>query len=204
MHLCVRRTIFPPPPPPPHSDWAALKNYDPAKDKRFNGTFRLPVPPRPTMRLCVLGHEQHCTEAKALGIDALSADDLKKFNKNQKMVKKMAKKYHAFLSSHTLIKQIPRLLGPTLNRAGKFPVLVSQTDVLAEKIEETKATVKFQMKKVLCLNTAIGTVGMPKEDLVRNITLSVNFLVSLLKKNWQNVKVLYVKSSMGPPQQIFF
>ena len=60
------------------------------------------------------------------------------------------------------------------------------------------------MKKVLCLNTAIGTVAMPKEDLVRNITLSVNFLVSLLKKNWQNVKVLYIKSSMGPPQQIFF
>jgi ribosomal protein L1 len=67
-----------------------------------------------------------------------------------------------------------------------------------------QATVKFQMKKVLCLNTAIGTVTMPKEDLVRNITLSVNFLVSLLKKNWQNVKVLYVKSTMGPPQQIFF
>jgi large subunit ribosomal protein L10Ae len=41
------------------------------------------------MRLCVLGHEQHCTEAKALGIDSLSADDLKKFNKNAKMVKKM-------------------------------------------------------------------------------------------------------------------
>jgi ribosomal protein L1 len=115
-----------------------------------------------------------------------------------------AAKYHGFLSSHTLIKQIPRLLGPTLNRAGKFPTLVSQTDSLAEKIEEVKATVKFQMKKVLCLNTAVGTVGMPKEDLVRNITLSVNFLVSLLKKNWQNVKVLYVKSTMGPPQQIFF
>ena len=46
-----------------------------------------------------------------------------------------AKKYHAFLSSHTLIKQIPRLLGPGLNRAGKFPSLVSQTDNLAEKIE---------------------------------------------------------------------
>lgn len=43
------------------------------------------------MRLCVLGHEQHCTEAKAMGIDAMSADDLKKFNKNNKLVKKMGK-----------------------------------------------------------------------------------------------------------------
>jgi large subunit ribosomal protein L10Ae len=115
-----------------------------------------------------------------------------------------AKKYHGFLSSHTLIKQIPRLLGPSLNRAGKFPTLIAQNESLAEKIAEVKGTVKFQMKKVLCLNTAIGTVEMSKEDLVRNITLSVNFLVSLLKKNWQNVKVLYVKSTMGPVQQIYY
>ena len=80
-----------PQPRPRHyrANVTALKNYDPSKDKRFNGTFRLPVPPRPAMRVCVLGHEQHCTEAKALGVDALSADDLKKFNKNNKMIKKM-------------------------------------------------------------------------------------------------------------------
>lgn len=115
-----------------------------------------------------------------------------------------AKKYHGFLSSHTLIKQIPRLLGPSLNRAGKFPTLVAPSDSLAEKAEEVKATVKFQMKKVLCLNAAVGTVEMSKEDIMRNVTLSVNFLVSLLKKNWQNVKVLYIKSTMGPVQQIFY
>ena len=41
-------------------------------------------------------------------------------------------------------------------------------------------------------------------DAVTNVTLASNFLASLLKKNWQNIKVLYVKSTMGPPQQIFF
>jgi large subunit ribosomal protein L10Ae len=71
-------------------------------------------------------------------------------------------------------------------------------------MEETKATIKFQMKKVLCLNAAVANVGMSKEDIVKNVTLSVNFLVSLLKKNWQNVNALYVKSTMGPVQQIFF
>jgi len=181
-----------------------LKNYDPAKDKRFNGTFRLPVPPRPAMKLCILGHEQHCTEAKAMGLDALSADDLKKFNKNNKLVKKLAKNYHAFLSSHTLIKQIPRLLGPSLNRAGKFPTLIAQSDSLSVKASAVKGTLQLRMKKVLCLNTAVGTVEMSKEDLIRNVTLSVNFLVSLLKKNWQNVKVLYIKSTMGPVQQIYY
>lgn len=33
--------------------------------------------------------------------------------------------------------------------------------------------------------------------------MAVNFLVSLLKKQWQNVKVLYLKSSMGPPFRLY-
>ena len=46
----------------------------------------------------------------------MSADDLKKLNKDKKKVKKLAKSYDAFLASDTLIKQIPRLLGPGLNK----------------------------------------------------------------------------------------
>ena len=47
-------------------------------------------------------------------------EGLKKLNKNKKLVKKLAKKYHAFLASEAVIKQIPRLLGPGLNKAGKW------------------------------------------------------------------------------------
>ena len=46
----------------------------------------------------------------------MSAEDLKKLNKDKKKVKKLAKSYDAFLASDTLIKQVPRLLGPGLNK----------------------------------------------------------------------------------------
>lgn len=46
----------------------------------------------------------------------MSADDLKKLNKNKKLIKKLARKYDAFLASDGLIKQIPRLLGPGLSK----------------------------------------------------------------------------------------
>ena len=38
----------------------------------------------------------------------MTVDDLKKLNKNKKLVKKLAQKYDAFLASEALIKQIPR------------------------------------------------------------------------------------------------
>jgi len=77
------------------------------------------------MGVCVLGDVKHCEEAAALGLDSRNVDDLKKLNKNKKLVKKLAKQYHAFVASESIIKQIPRLLGPGLNKAGKFPTLVS-------------------------------------------------------------------------------
>merc|ERR1711988_1385901 len=180
-----------------------LKNYDLQKDKRFAGNIKLPHIPRPKMRVCVLGDAYHCEKAAAMGLEFKNAEGLKNFNKNKKFIKKFAKKYHAFVASESLIKQIPRLLGPGLNKAGKFPTLVLPSDDLGNKVDEVKATVKFQLKKVLCLNIAVGHCGMTEQELVENLKLSINFLVSLLKKNWQNVKVLYIKSTMGKPQRLY-
>merc|ERR1711974_303800 len=75
-------------------------------------------------------------------------------------------------------KQIPRLLGPGLNKAGKFPSLVTHSDDLNAKVLDLKSTIKFQMKKVLCLSVAVGHVGMSEDDLVQNVHLAMNFLVS--------------------------
>ncbi|KAK6776516.1 hypothetical protein RDI58_027517 [Solanum bulbocastanum] len=178
-----------------------LKNYDPQKDKRFSGSVKLPHIPRPKMKICMLGDAQHVGEAEKIGLEYMDVESLKKLNKNKKLVKKLAKKYHAFLASESVIKQIPRLLGPGLNKAGKFPTLVSHQESLESKVNETKATIKFQLKKVLCMGVAVGNCDMEEKQIFQNVQMSVNFLVSLLKKNWQNVRCLYLKSTMGKTQR---
>eukprot|EP00073_Rattus_norvegicus_P027109 XP_006244722.2 PREDICTED: 60S ribosomal protein L10a-like isoform X1 [Rattus norvegicus] len=204
----------------------SLKNYDPQKDKRFSGTVRLKSTPRPKFSVCVLGDQQHCDEAKAVDIPHMDIEALKKLNKNKKLVKKLDKKYDGFLASESLIKQIPRILGPGLNKAGKFPSLLTHNENMVAKVDEVKSTIKFpsllthnenmvakvdevkstikfQMKKLLCLAVAVGHMKMTDDELVYNIHLAVNFLVSLLKKNWQNVRALYIKSTMGKPQHLY-
>ena len=119
---------------------------------------------------------------------------------------------------------LSRLLGPGLNKAGKFPSLVTHSDDLTAKVLDLQSTIKFQMKKVLpapcslllapcsllllsfkvlCLSVAVGHVGMSEDDLVQNVHLAMNFLVSLLKKHWQNVRSLHIKSTMGPVQRLY-
>lgn len=70
-------------------------------------------------------------------------------------------------------------------------------------MNEIKASIKFQLKKVLCMGVAVGNVSMTEKELYVNIQMSINFLVSLLKKNWQNVRCLYIKSSMGKPYRLY-
>ena len=180
-----------------------LKNLDPAKDKRFAGSYVLPKEARPNTKVCIIGDQKHLDIAKDLKIDAVSADDLKKFDKKKKPIKKWASSYDALLATDTLIKTIPRLVGPQLNKMGMFPSPISHTDDIQAKITEIKSTVKFQLKKVLCLGVAIGHVNMTESDLKAHLILSINFLVSLLKKGWQNIRSLYVKSTMGKPVRIW-
>src|SRR3989338_6428160 len=66
-----------------------LKNYDPSRDKRFAGTLRLPNVCRPNYKVCVIGDLQHEDQAKKAGLPTMNMEDLKKLNKNKKLVKKM-------------------------------------------------------------------------------------------------------------------
>jgi large subunit ribosomal protein L10Ae len=180
-----------------------LKDYDPKKDKRFSGTIRLPNATRDNIKICVIGDQAHCEEAAELGLDTKSMDDLKKFNKNKKDIKKWAKKYDLLLATDTLSRKIPKVCGPTLNKIGMFPQVITHKDPLKDKVNEIKTSVKFQLKKVLCMAVAIGNDSQSEDELRTALTMSVNFLISLLKKQWNNVKSLTIKTTMGKPYKLF-
>jgi len=43
------------------------------------------------MKVCILGDQQHCDEAKANKVPFMDVEALKKLNKNKKLVKKLGK-----------------------------------------------------------------------------------------------------------------
>ncbi|RNC48791.1 60S ribosomal protein L10a, partial [Trypanosoma cruzi] len=66
-----------------------LKNYDPQKDKRFSGSVRLPHVCRPRMTVCLLCDLVHEDIAKKNNVPTMNQEELKKLNKNKKLVKKI-------------------------------------------------------------------------------------------------------------------
>jgi large subunit ribosomal protein L10Ae len=151
----------------------------------------------------VLANAAHIEEATTNGIPYIDVDGLKAFNKDKTKIKKWAKKYDILLASDSVAKQVTKLLGNVLVKMNRFPVTLAEGEKITSKIDELKNTVKFQSKKASCLGTAIGHVNLTEENLRQNITMGINFLVSLMKKGWQNVGTLHLKTSMGSATKIF-
>jgi len=174
-----------------------LKDYDPQKDKRFVGTVRLPNNPRPNLKICIIADEKHKDEVlkNKIDVDVVDLEYLKKFNKEKKLVKNWAKKYSLLLASDTVLKKVPVVVGPILNRINMFPQVVSHNETLVNKVEDVRSSVKFQLKKVTCMASAVGNATMTDDELKTNIMMSLNFLVSLLKKGWHNLKSVNIKST---------
>jgi large subunit ribosomal protein L10Ae len=53
------------------------------------------------------------------------------------------------------------------------------------------------------MGVAVGNVQMTEDELISNIMLAINYLVSLLKKGWQNVGSLVIKGTMSPPNRLY-
>jgi hypothetical protein len=71
-------------------------------------------------------------------VHAVAALSAVRFSSRSSCYGRAAKKYAAFLASDSVIKMIPRLLGPGLNKAGKFPTLIGQNDNLEGKVRCAK------------------------------------------------------------------
>eukprot|EP00028_Trichosphaerium_sp_Am-I-7-wt_P004034 CAMPEP_0168520392 /NCGR_PEP_ID=MMETSP0405-20121227/7946_1 /TAXON_ID=498012 /ORGANISM="Trichosphaerium sp, Strain Am-I-7 wt" /LENGTH=225 /DNA_ID=CAMNT_0008541237 /DNA_START=25 /DNA_END=702 /DNA_ORIENTATION=+ len=180
-----------------------LKNYDASRARRFNGSYVLPHTARPNLRVCIITDAKDLETAKANDLPCITMDELKKFNKQKKPIKKWAKKYDAFLASASLIRMIPRVLGPLLNKMGKFPTPLGKDDDMVKKVADLKATVKFQLKKEMGLGAAVGNREMTTDQIIQNTVLTVNFLLGLLAKGWQNIRSVNLKSTMSAPQRIY-
>ncbi|KAH6923410.1 hypothetical protein HPB50_001049 [Hyalomma asiaticum] len=181
----------------------ALKNLNPHKEKPAYGSFRVKYCTKPNFKVCVIGDQQHCDEAKAKGLDFIGMDTVRMMRKKSSIAKKIIKKFDGFLASTTIMADVTKLVGPMMKKMNKLPLPLEHGDSLNEKAHELRTTMRFQMKRVLWLAVSVGHVKMTPAMLAENINDAVNSLLTLLKKQWLNIKSLHIKSTMGPPQRIY-
>jgi len=165
--------------------------------KKLSGIVLLPFDSRYHTRICVFTDTAHSIEAKTLQLYHIDFEGLKKIKDKKKILKKLIKKFHKFLVSEKLLKTVLRCLGPTLVRCGKFPRVLDHSTPLGEQIMLLQKEVRIHFKKNTNSGLVIGNIAQDTQKIKNNIIVILNFFYSLIKKKFNFIKTVLIKSTMG-------
>ncbi|ASJ10156.1 50S ribosomal protein L1 [Thermococcus sp. P6] len=172
-------------------------------ENRFKLEVVLPNGRGKEPKIAVIADGAVAEAAKRLGLDVISGEELEELAKNPRQARKLAKNYDFFIAAAPLMPKIGKYLGRYLGPRNKMPQVVPPTMTNIEPIvERLKRTVRIQLKNNPVVHAPIGTENMEDEKLAENAEAVLNAVLSKLERGENQVKSVYVKTTMGPAVKI--
>jgi large subunit ribosomal protein L1 len=154
-------------------------------------------------KVCVIASGELAFKARKANADHIvERAELEGLAGKKKELRKLAGEYDIFISEAPLMPLVGRILGPVLGPRGKMPVPVSPTADIAGLIEKHRKTIVVRMRNQPLIQCSVGTEQMNEEELVDNIQTVLRVLEGKLKRGLKNIKLAYIKTSMGTPVKI--
>lgn len=160
--------------------------------------------------VCVIASDEVLMEAKNLGLDTIDSDGLVKMNSEEKKdKKKFVKKYDFFIVEDKMMPNVARYLARFLGPLGKMPKpfpsgygIISNPEDLKITIERYLKVIRIQLKKQPSVQVKIGKKSMGQEKLFENLKTVVNYIADQMPHKFNNIKSMYLKTTMGRPVKI--
>ncbi len=180
-----------------------LKDVDLKKpENRINTELVLPYNIGKEPRICVIASGETAVKAKELEVKILDKDELQSLTGNKKAIRKLAKAFDFFVATVDLMPLVGRVLGAILGPRGKMPKPIPPNVDLKSVIENYKKTIKLRIRDNPCLHAKVGIRGMDEEKLAENINAVISFLEEKLERGPNNIKSIYLKTTMGSPVKV--
>ena len=177
-----------------------LRNIDMAQPKnRIDETMALPNGTGEPQKIVVLGKGDITTQAKNAGVDLIiGPEEIERLGGEKREARKMAESYQFFLAETAVMPLVGRYLGTRLGPRGKMPMPVPPGMDITTTVERLRKSVKFRTKDKVTFHVKVGVVAMGPEELAENIDAVLKKVESSLENGVQNLRSVYVKTSMGP------
>jgi large subunit ribosomal protein L1 len=154
-------------------------------------------------KICFIASGELAFKARKANVDnVIERADLDELSGKKKELRSIANKYDVFISEAPLMAVVGRTLGPVLGPRGKMPIPVPPTADIATLVEKHRKTVLVRMRNQPIIQCSIGTENMTDDDLVDNIQAILRVLEGKFKRGLKNIKLAYIKTSMGTPIKI--
>jgi large subunit ribosomal protein L1 len=137
--------------------------------------------------------------AKSAGADSvLSGDEIKELGGDKRAARKLADEYKFFIAEIQFMPVIGKSLGPILGKRGKMPSPLPPTQDVAPQINRLRNMIRIRSRDRMTFHLTVGNKNMDIKALTENIDTVVTKLEQTLKDGKQNLKSVYVKTTMGP------
>jgi large subunit ribosomal protein L1 len=139
---------------------------------------------------------QRATSAGAKMI--IDPDEIEGLKDDKIKARNLAAEIDFFISEVAYMPSIAKALGPILGPRGKMPVPLTPDTNIENIIKRAKNSIRVRSKDRLTFHLPIGRKDMDHSMLAENIEMIISRIEYKLKNGKQNIKSIYVKTTMGP------
>ena len=137
---------------------------------------------------------------KVEGCKIIKGTEIEGLAKKKKGLKKVIRETDFFLSEPKLMPVVGKHLGKFLAPRGMMPKPVAGD--ISKIIEGTKRSIKIKLDKQPIIHTIVGSEKMDDKDIEENIKALLAYLGKKLPRGKNNIKSVYLKTTMGHPVKI--
>jgi large subunit ribosomal protein L1 len=176
-----------------------LKNLDMSQPKyRVDEEILLPHGLGKDLKIAVFAKGEVGLQAKEAGCDyVFTEEDINDLADDKSRARSIANECDFFIAEVQYMPLIGKTLGAILGPRGKMPVPLTPDKNVADMIKSSKNSIRIRSKDKLTFHVAVGRRDMDAERIAENIESIVNRIESVLDKGKQNLKSIYVTTTMG-------
>jgi large subunit ribosomal protein L1 len=182
-----------------------LKEFDLKNpENKVDEFFTLPVNNGKKIKICGLVDKDLSTQSSEVFDRTIVKQEFPEWLNKKKEIKSLARDCDYFVAQSTIMTDIASVFGKILGPKGKMPspkagcIVPPKIDlkIIRHKLDNT---VHIQTKKQPVVSVRIGTEKFSDEDLAKNIAAVYALIVSKLPRGEQQIRKVYVKTTMGEP-----
>lgn len=138
---------------------------------------------------------------------AISLNQFENYSKDKKTIKKLAKNYDFFIAQSNIMAKIASTFGRILGPKNKMPnpkagcVVASKTNI-KPVYDKLQKTIRVLARNKPLVQVCIGREDMTNEQIADNLFMIYDQLIHHLPKERNNIKNMFVKTTMGKPVKV--
>ena len=180
-----------------------LKNLDMSNPaNRVDIEVVLPHGTGKNLRIGVFAKGETALRAKEAGAEVIDPEEIDELGADKKRARAMAREYDAFIAEAQYMPQIGKAMGALLGPRGKMPTPLTPDKDVVDVIERLRSSIRLRSKDRTTFHARVGRADMEPSAIAENIDAVLSRLKGALPRGAQNIKSVYVSTTMGPSVRV--